>query len=134
MGLFLFIFTPEISAPKHSSYSFTPAPYVFYYFLHWCPILSIIFHCFQILVAFAGIYPDGLFHVKSIHAQIITNSVSKDQFLATKLVKAYCDLGHVGDARHVFDQFSQPKPFYVMPWLVGIWEMSGTVRPMSCLK
>ena len=60
-------------------------------------------------MAFAGIYPDGLFHVKSIHAQIITNSVSKDQFLATKLVKAYCDLGHVGDARHVFDQFSQPK-------------------------
>ena len=60
-------------------------------------------------MAFAGIYPDGLFHVKSIHAQIITNSVSKDQFLATKPVKAYCDLGHVGNARHVFDQFSQPK-------------------------
>jgi pentatricopeptide repeat protein len=54
-------------------------------------------------------YPDGLFHVKSIHSQIITNSVSKDQFLATKLVKAYCDLGGLGDARHVFDQFSQPK-------------------------
>ncbi|XP_030957276.1 pentatricopeptide repeat-containing protein At3g12770-like [Quercus lobata] len=54
-------------------------------------------------------YPHGLLHAKSIHAQIITNSVSKDQFLATKLVKAYCDLGHVGNARHVFDQFSQPK-------------------------
>ncbi|KAF3952963.1 hypothetical protein CMV_021545 [Castanea mollissima] len=63
----------------------------------------------EILVAFAGIYPDDLFHVKSIHAQIITNSVSKNQFLATKLVKAYCDLGHVGDARKVFDLFSQPK-------------------------
>ncbi|KAB1202782.1 hypothetical protein CJ030_MR8G022190 [Morella rubra] len=50
-----------------------------------------------------------LVRVKSIHAQIITNSIPEDQFLATKLVRTYCDLGHVDDARHVFDQFTQPK-------------------------
>jgi pentatricopeptide repeat protein len=52
---------------------------------------------------------NSLIKVKSIHTQIITNSISNDQILATKLIKAYCDLGHVGNARHVFDQFSEPK-------------------------
>ena len=47
--------------------------------------------------------------VKSIHAQVITNSLSNDQFVATKLVKAYSDLGSLEAARYVFDQFLQPK-------------------------
>ncbi|KAL5837883.1 hypothetical protein ACOSQ3_015052 [Xanthoceras sorbifolium] len=47
--------------------------------------------------------------VKSIHAHIITNGVYTDQFLATKLVKIYSQLGHWSYARHVFDHFPHPK-------------------------
>lgn len=47
--------------------------------------------------------------VKSIHAQIIVNFESKHQFLASKLVKAYSDLGCLGSARYVFDKMPQPK-------------------------
>ncbi|KAG6646445.1 pentatricopeptide repeat-containing protein At3g12770-like [Carya illinoinensis] len=54
-------------------------------------------------------FSNSLILVKSIHAQTITNPVLEDQFLATKLVRTYCDLGHVGDARHVFVQFSHPR-------------------------
>ncbi|GMN59256.1 hypothetical protein TIFTF001_028335 [Ficus carica] len=54
-------------------------------------------------------YSKRLVCVKSVHAQVITNNVSEDQFLGTKLVTVYSDLGSLADARNVFDQFSQPK-------------------------
>ncbi|KAL5568728.1 hypothetical protein UlMin_025303 [Ulmus minor] len=54
-------------------------------------------------------YSKSLVSVKSIHAQIITNYVSRDKFLATTLVRVYCDLGSLGIAHGVFAQFSQPK-------------------------
>ncbi|KAG2695331.1 hypothetical protein I3760_07G008900 [Carya illinoinensis] len=54
-------------------------------------------------------FSNSLILVKSIHAQTITDPVLEDQFLATKLVRTYCDLGHVDDARHVFVQFSHPR-------------------------
>ncbi|KAL6970677.1 hypothetical protein U1Q18_030371 [Sarracenia purpurea var. burkii] len=52
-----------------------------------------------------------LIRVKSIHAQIIFKSLSADQFVATKLVKAYSYLGSLEAARHVFDQISHPEVF-----------------------
>ncbi|KAI4301874.1 hypothetical protein L6164_035112 [Bauhinia variegata] len=61
----------------------------------------------------------SLIHVKSIHAQSITNSVSTDQFLAAKLVKAYCDLGHLSDARQLFDQNSHPNTILCNAVIVG---------------
>ncbi|XP_062096521.1 pentatricopeptide repeat-containing protein At3g12770-like [Humulus lupulus] len=50
-----------------------------------------------------------LVSIKAFHAQLITHNMSKDQYLCTKLVAIYCDLGSLGIARNVFDQFSQPK-------------------------
>ncbi|XP_031256597.1 pentatricopeptide repeat-containing protein At3g12770-like [Pistacia vera] len=46
--------------------------------------------------------------VKSIHAQIITNAVSTDHFLVTKLVKLYTQFGLLSYARYVFDEIPQP--------------------------
>ncbi|KAG2695329.1 hypothetical protein I3760_07G008700 [Carya illinoinensis] len=54
-------------------------------------------------------FSNSLILVKSIHAQTITNPVLEDQLLATKLVRTYCDLGHVGDARLVFVKFSHTR-------------------------
>ncbi|KAM1468427.1 hypothetical protein ACFX2I_033388 [Malus domestica] len=54
-------------------------------------------------------FAQNLIWVKSIHAQIIINSISNDQILGTKLVKAYSDLGSLDNARQVFDQFPQPE-------------------------
>ncbi|XP_010104009.2 pentatricopeptide repeat-containing protein At3g12770 [Morus notabilis] len=54
-------------------------------------------------------YSKTLVCVKSVHAQIITNSLYEDQFLATKLVTAYSDLGSLVNAHNVFAQFSQPR-------------------------
>ncbi|XP_045813429.1 pentatricopeptide repeat-containing protein At3g12770-like [Trifolium pratense] len=49
-------------------------------------------------------FSNTLIHVKSIHAQIIRNSASTQHFLATKLIKAYSDLGFFNSAYKVFDQ------------------------------
>ncbi|XP_044477403.1 pentatricopeptide repeat-containing protein At3g12770-like [Mangifera indica] len=49
--------------------------------------------------------------VKSIHAQIITNAVSTDQFLVTKLLKVYSQLGLLSHACYVFDKIPQPTVF-----------------------
>ncbi|KAJ7973422.1 Pentatricopeptide repeat-containing protein [Quillaja saponaria] len=62
---------------------------------------------------------DSLIQVKSIHGQIITNSVSTDQFLAKNLVKSYCDLGRLDDARHLFDQFPHPKTILCNAMIAG---------------
>nr|KYP42578.1 Pentatricopeptide repeat-containing protein At1g11290 family [Cajanus cajan] len=51
-------------------------------------------------------FSNTLIHVKSIHAQIIKNWVSTENFLASKLIRAYSDLGFLGTARKVFDQCS----------------------------
>lgn len=61
----------------------------------------------------------SLVHVKSLHAQIITNSVFSDHFLASKLVKAYSDLGLLSIARQVFDQISHPKTILCNAMIVG---------------
>ncbi|KAI5326565.1 hypothetical protein L3X38_035639 [Prunus dulcis] len=45
-------------------------------------------------------FSERLIGVKAIHSQIITSSIFKNQILATKLVKAYSDLGSLVDARH----------------------------------
>ena len=64
-------------------------------------------------------FSDTLFCLKSIHAQIITNSASKHHFLASNLVKSYSELGCLGIARKVFDQISQPKPILCNSMLNG---------------
>lgn len=60
--------------------------------------------------------------IKSIHAQVIASSLSEDEFLATKLVRSYADLGRLGDARGVFDGIPQRK--------VSLWKamMGGYLR------
>lgn len=69
----------------------------------------------------------NLIWVKSTHAQIITNSLSTDQFVATKLVKAYSDLRSLEAARYVFDQFFQPKVLLCNAMLCGYLQ-SGRYR------
>ncbi|XP_022720069.1 pentatricopeptide repeat-containing protein At3g12770-like [Durio zibethinus] len=64
-------------------------------------------------------FSDTLLCLKSIHAQIITNSVSIHHFLASNLVKSYSELGCLGIARKVFDQISQPKPILCNSMLNG---------------
>ncbi|XP_052186683.1 pentatricopeptide repeat-containing protein At3g12770-like [Diospyros lotus] len=49
--------------------------------------------------------------VKTIHAQIVTNALSSDHFVAAKLVRAYCQCGCLEAARHTFDQFPHPEVF-----------------------
>ncbi|KAK4260696.1 hypothetical protein QN277_003778 [Acacia crassicarpa] len=51
----------------------------------------------------------SLVHVKSVHAQIITNSAFTDHFVVSKLVKAYSDFGLLNSARQVFDHVFHPK-------------------------
>ncbi|CAL5400659.1 unnamed protein product [Camellia sinensis] len=63
------------------------------------------------LLSFLQEFSHCLFRVMSVHAQIITNSLSSDQFVATRLVKAYSDLGSLESARCVFDQIPQPHVF-----------------------
>ena len=60
--------------------------------------------------------------IKSIQAQVIASSLSEDEFLATKLVRSYADLGRLGDARGVFDGIPQRK--------VSLWKamMGGYLR------
>lgn len=64
-------------------------------------------------------YSKSLIWVKSIHAQIITNCISTDQSLGTKLIRAYSDLSSLDDARNVFDQFLQPKTLLCNAMLSG---------------
>ncbi|KAG4401173.1 hypothetical protein AAZX31_07G199400 [Glycine max] len=63
------------------------------------PIFSSLLHQFS----------NTFIHVKSIHAQIIKNWVSTENFLAAKLVTVYSDLGFLGHARKMFDQCSLPE-------------------------
>ncbi|GMI79555.1 CHLORORESPIRATORY REDUCTION22 [Hibiscus trionum] len=63
--------------------------------------------------------PNTLLCIKSIHAQIITNSASKHQFLASNLVKSYSELRCLGIARKVFDKIPQPKPILCNSMLSG---------------
>ncbi|XP_068468371.1 pentatricopeptide repeat-containing protein At3g12770-like isoform X1 [Phaseolus vulgaris] len=51
-------------------------------------------------------FSNTLIHVKSIHAQIIKNWVSTENYLAAKLIRIYSDLGFLFPARKVFDQCS----------------------------
>lgn len=47
--------------------------------------------------------------IKSIHAKIIAYSLSGDEFLATRLAKAYANLGDLRDARRLFDEIPLKK-------------------------
>ncbi|KAK8329832.1 hypothetical protein V6Z11_A11G352800 [Gossypium hirsutum] len=64
-------------------------------------------------------FSNTLLSVKSIHAQIITNSVSKHHFLSSNLVRSYSELGCLGLARKVFDKIPQPKPILCNSMLNG---------------
>lgn len=64
-------------------------------------------------------FSSDLIRIKSIHAQIITNALSTDQFVSTKLVKTYCDLGFSEPARQLFDQITHPQLFLSNAMLGG---------------
>ncbi|XP_057743806.1 pentatricopeptide repeat-containing protein At3g12770-like [Arachis stenosperma] len=64
-------------------------------------------------------FSNTLFHVKSIHAQIIINGVYNESFLVVKLIKAYSGLGFFGIARKVFDQCSHPETFLCNAMMAG---------------
>ncbi|XP_058112386.1 pentatricopeptide repeat-containing protein At3g12770-like [Magnolia sinica] len=57
--------------------------------------------------------------IKSIHAQIITNDLSRNEFLATKLIKTYADLGNSSNARHVFNEIPQRKEISLYKAMMG---------------
>ncbi|XP_057502944.1 pentatricopeptide repeat-containing protein At3g12770-like [Actinidia eriantha] len=83
-------------------------------------------------------FSQSLIRVKSIHAQIITHSLSADQFVATRIVKAYSDLGSLNDARHVFDEIPYPEVFLCNAMMNGYLrneqygETLKLFRMMSC--
>lgn len=64
-------------------------------------------------------FSKSLIWVNSIHAQIITNALFKDQSLVAKLVRVYCDLGSLVDARQVFDQCPHPKTILYNAMIYG---------------
>ncbi|KAJ4978007.1 hypothetical protein NE237_008787 [Protea cynaroides] len=57
--------------------------------------------------------------VKELHAQIIINSLSSDEFVATRLVNMYSNFGTLSDARQVFDQISNPTVFLCNAMMSG---------------
>ncbi|XP_059649390.1 pentatricopeptide repeat-containing protein At3g12770-like [Cornus florida] len=83
---------------------------------------------------------ESLNWVKSIHAQLIINSISTDQTLATKLVKIYSNLGSLEAARNVFDQISHPKVFLCNAMMSGYLlneqynETLDLFEKMDCLE
>ncbi|BAT75171.1 hypothetical protein VIGAN_01299100 [Vigna angularis var. angularis] len=70
--------------------------------LHYAPFNQPLSIFYSLLHQFSN----TLIHVKSIHAQIIKNWVSTENYLAAKLVRVYSDLGFICPARKVFDQCS----------------------------
>ncbi|RDX99378.1 Pentatricopeptide repeat-containing protein DOT4, chloroplastic, partial [Mucuna pruriens] len=82
------------TAPPPAFFSLHHAP-----FNHPPSIFSSLLHQFS----------NTLIHVKSIHAQIIKNWVSTQNFLAAKLIRAYSNLGFLHPARKVFDQCPLPE-------------------------
>ncbi|MED6134555.1 hypothetical protein PIB30_038015 [Stylosanthes scabra] len=79
------------------------------------PPSSIFFRLSSLLHQFSN----TLFHVKSIHAQIITNSVYNENSLVAELVRAYSVLGFFGIARKVFDQCPHPETFLCNAMMAG---------------
>ncbi|XP_027347492.1 pentatricopeptide repeat-containing protein At3g12770-like [Abrus precatorius] len=59
-------------------------------------------------------------HVKSIHAQIVKNCVSTENFLAAKLIRVYSDLGFLSLARKVFDQCSHLETTVCNAMMAGL--------------
>ncbi|XP_047173979.1 pentatricopeptide repeat-containing protein At3g12770-like [Vigna umbellata] len=70
--------------------------------LHYAPFNQPLSIFYSLLHQFSN----TLIHVKSIHAQIIKNWVSTENYLAAKLIRVYSDLGFICPARKVFDQCS----------------------------
>ncbi|WVZ22966.1 hypothetical protein V8G54_001510 [Vigna mungo] len=70
--------------------------------LHYAPFNQPLSIFYSLLHQFSN----TLIHVKSIHAQIIKNWVSTENYLAAKLIRVYSDLGFLCPARKVFDQCS----------------------------
>ncbi|XP_004291994.1 PREDICTED: putative pentatricopeptide repeat-containing protein At5g52630 [Fragaria vesca subsp. vesca] len=60
-----------------------------------------------------------LIWVNSIHAQIITNGLFRDQSLVRNLVGVYCDLGSLVYARQVFDECPHPKTILYNSMIYG---------------
>ncbi|CAH9118808.1 unnamed protein product [Cuscuta europaea] len=93
------------------------------------------------LLSFLHQFSTNISWVASIHAQIIVNSLSTDSILATKLVKAYGDLGSLETARNVYDQFTDPEVFLCNAMMneflkrgqyskvVDLFLMMGTLEP-----
>ncbi|CAK9163390.1 unnamed protein product [Ilex paraguariensis] len=89
----LISFSTYISTIKHTQFSQSPLPVI------------------QNFLSLLQESSKNLILVRSIHAQIITNSLYTDQYLSSKLVKAYSEFGCFKAARYVFDQFSHPEVF-----------------------
>ncbi|KAF3435081.1 hypothetical protein FNV43_RR22168 [Rhamnella rubrinervis] len=73
----------------------------------------------QELLSLLQKFSKSLNWVKSIHTQIVTNYLSKDQSLGTKLIRAYSNLGSLDNAHSVFDQFSQRQTILCNAMLYG---------------
>ncbi|XP_042516530.1 pentatricopeptide repeat-containing protein At3g12770-like isoform X1 [Macadamia integrifolia] len=60
-----------------------------------------------------------LLSLKELHAQIVINSLSSDEFVATRLVNTYSNFGTLSDARKVFDQICNPTVFLCNAMMSG---------------
>ncbi|KAK7362582.1 hypothetical protein VNO77_04699 [Canavalia gladiata] len=79
-------------------------------------------------------FSNTLIHVKSIHAQIIKNWLSTENFLAAKLIRAYSDLGLLSLAHKVFDQCSHLETAICNAMMAGFLSNQQHVEVLKLFK
>ena len=116
----LFIFTPEFSTPNHPSDSFTPTPYV----------LLLLPSLMPNLLNHLSLFPDSCGFCRNTHMAFSTPNPSmlrsspilspKTNFWLQNLSRRIVIWVMWAMPAMCLINFPSQKPFYVMPWLVGI--------------
>ncbi|XP_004295288.1 PREDICTED: pentatricopeptide repeat-containing protein At4g04370 [Fragaria vesca subsp. vesca] len=67
-------------------------------------------------------------HGVSLHQRVVVNGFFSDAYIASSLINLYAKLGHVQNARKVFD--TMPERKNVVPWtsIIGCYSRAGSVE------